>query len=184
MFIIEITKASEVSWNYSCDSKVSFDRVQILTLDILGRRPLFISSFSSSFLFTSPLPISSPSSSFFSPPPLSLPPPFFSSWSFSYLLSFFPLRKFDSVLSSLFGMRLALRILRPYSLIFIVLLFLLFLLALLFFFYLFYFFFFSFSFFSSLSFKEPHIKDSLSLLLKRAPCFFLTSLLFIFLFWS
>ena len=31
--------------------------------------------------------------------------------------SFLPLRKFDSVLSSLFGMRLALRILRPHSLL-------------------------------------------------------------------
>ena len=32
------TKASEASWSYSCDSKVSFDRVQILTPDF-GRRP-------------------------------------------------------------------------------------------------------------------------------------------------
>ena len=34
-----ITKASEASWSYSCDSKVSFDRVQILTPDFSGRRP-------------------------------------------------------------------------------------------------------------------------------------------------
>ena len=33
------TKASEASWSYSCDSKVSFDRVQILTPDFSGRRP-------------------------------------------------------------------------------------------------------------------------------------------------
>ena len=31
------TKASEASWSYSCDSKVSFDRVQILTPDFSGR---------------------------------------------------------------------------------------------------------------------------------------------------
>ena len=34
-----ITKASEASWSYSCDSKVSFDRVQILTPDFSGRSP-------------------------------------------------------------------------------------------------------------------------------------------------
>ena len=33
------TKASEASWSYSCDSKVSFDRVQILTPDFSGRSP-------------------------------------------------------------------------------------------------------------------------------------------------
>ena len=33
------TKASEASWSYSCDSKVSFDRVQILTPDFSGPRP-------------------------------------------------------------------------------------------------------------------------------------------------
>ena len=37
--ICYITKASEASWSYSCDSKVSFDRVQILTPDFSGRRP-------------------------------------------------------------------------------------------------------------------------------------------------
>ena len=31
----DFTKASEASWSYSCDSKVSFDRVQILPPDIL-----------------------------------------------------------------------------------------------------------------------------------------------------
>ena len=36
---LSITKASEASWSYSCDSKVSFDRVQILTPDFSGRRP-------------------------------------------------------------------------------------------------------------------------------------------------
>ena len=34
-----VTKASEASWSYSCDSKFSFDRVQILTPDFSGRRP-------------------------------------------------------------------------------------------------------------------------------------------------
>ena len=79
-----ITKASEASWSYSCDSKVSFDRVQILTPDFSGlpTSPLLLLVFL----------------------PSSLPP------------SLLPLRKFDSVLSSLFGMRLALRILRPHSL--------------------------------------------------------------------
>ena len=89
-------KASEASWSYSCDSKVSFDRVQILTPDFSGRTP-------------PPHP----------PPPLS-PPPLSSSLSSSHLPSLppslLPLRKLDSVLSSLFGMRLALRILRPHSL--------------------------------------------------------------------
>ena len=72
--------------------------MQILTPVFSGRRP------PSSPLPTSPLPTS--------PPllllvflPSSLPPS-----------SLLPLRKFDSVLSSLFGMRLALRILRPHSL--------------------------------------------------------------------
>ena len=37
--LVIITKASEASWSYSCDSKVSFDRVQILTLDFSSRRP-------------------------------------------------------------------------------------------------------------------------------------------------
>ena len=83
------TKASEASWSYSCDSKVSFHRVQILTPDLSGRSP-------------PPLPTSPLLLLVFIPP--SLPP------------SLFPLRKFDSVLSSLFGMRLALRILRPHSL--------------------------------------------------------------------
>ena len=74
---IYITKASEASWSYSCDSKVSFD-------------PHL------------PSPHLPPS------PPPCLPPIF--------PPSLLPLRKFDSVLSSLFGMRLALRILRPHSL--------------------------------------------------------------------
>ena len=59
------TKASEASWSYSCDSKVSFDRVQILTPDLSGRSP-------PPPLPTSPLPTSP------SPPPClppSLPPP-------------------------------------------------------------------------------------------------------------
>ena len=38
-FCDQVTKASEASWSYSCDSKVSFDRVQILTPDFSGRRP-------------------------------------------------------------------------------------------------------------------------------------------------
>ena len=92
---MQFTKASEASWSYSCDSKVSFDRVQILTPDLSGR---------------SPPP----------PPPPSSPPPLSSSLSSSHLPSLppslLPLRKFDSVLSSLFGMQLALRILRPHTL--------------------------------------------------------------------
>ena len=103
------TKASEASWSYSCDSKVSFDRVQILTPDYSGRRPPPSSPLPSSPLPTSPLPTSPLPTS---PPllllvflPSSLPPS-----------SLLPLRKFDSVLSSLFGMWLALRILRPRSL--------------------------------------------------------------------
>ena len=96
---IEITKASEARWNYSCDNKVSFDRVQILTSDFSGRRP--------------PLPYPPPP---LPSSPLPTPVPLFSSLSSSYFPSLFFLRKFDSVLSSLFGMRLALRILRPHSL--------------------------------------------------------------------
>ena len=102
------TKASEASWSYSCDSKVSFDRVQILTPDFSGRRPPP----------TPPPPPHLPSPHLPSPhlpsphlppsPPPCLPPIF--------PPSLLPLRKFDSVLSSLFGMRLALRILRPHSL--------------------------------------------------------------------
>ena len=95
-FIANISRKL-ASWSYSCDSKVSFDRVQILTPDFSGRRH--------------PPP---------SPPSLS-PPPLSSSLSSSHLPSLPPSllplrRKFDSVLSSLFGMRLALRILRPHSL--------------------------------------------------------------------
>ena len=60
------TKASEASWSYSCDSKVSFDRVQILTPDFSGRSPPPPSS--------SPLPTSFSSSLFSSHLP-SLPPP-------------------------------------------------------------------------------------------------------------
>ena len=99
--IAKITKASEASWSYSCDSKVSFDRVQILTPDLSGRRPP-PPPLRPSPLLPSPLP--SPPS-----PPPCLPPTFPPS-------PLLPLRKFDSVLSSLFGMRLALRILRPHSL--------------------------------------------------------------------
>ena len=68
-----VTKASEASWSYSCDSKVSFDRVQILTPDFSGRSH----------------PPSPPPPHLPSPPPClppsSLPP------------SLLPLRKFDSV---------------------------------------------------------------------------------------
>ena len=75
--------------------------MQILTPDFSGRRPPPLPS-----SLLSPLPSPHPTSPLlllvFLPP--SLPP------------SLFPLRKFDSVLSSLFGMRLALRILRPQSL--------------------------------------------------------------------
>ena len=159
------TKASEASWSYSCDSKVSFDRVQILTT-VSGRSPP-----------PSPLPTSPLLLLVFLPP--SLPP------------SLLPLRKFDSVLSSLLGMRLVLRILRPHSLTLTVSLSLslsslsslshLFLISLI--------------SLSSLSLsllsvsrlsvsllsllsqedpgKEPHIKDSSLLPPKRAPCFFL-----------
>ena len=94
--LLLITKASEASWSYSCDSKVSFDRVQILTPDFLGRSPPPSPP--------PPLPTSPLLLLVFLPPPPSLPP------------SLLPLRKFDSLLSSLFGMRLALRILRPHSL--------------------------------------------------------------------
>ena len=38
-FSSHVTKASEASWSYSCDSKVSFDRVQILTPDFSGPPP-------------------------------------------------------------------------------------------------------------------------------------------------
>ena len=62
------TKASEASWSYSCDSKVSFDRVQILTPDFSGRRPPPLPS--------APLP-SSPLPSPLSPPHLPSPPPCF-----------------------------------------------------------------------------------------------------------
>ena len=142
----------------------------------------------SSPLPTSPLPTSPLPTS---PPllllvflPSSLPPS-----------SLLPLRKFDSVLSSLFGMRLALRILRPHSLTLTLTLSLshcltvslISLISLI-----------SFSSLSSLSplslsllsvsrlsvsllsllsqedpGKEPHIKDSSPLPPKRAPCFFL-----------
>ena len=107
LLLLLFTKVSEASWSYSCDSKVSFDRVQILIPDFLGRRypspfsPLPSSPFSTLLLLSSSL-----SSSYL----FSLPP------------SFLPLRKFDSVLSSLFGMRLALRILRSYLLTLTVLL--------------------------------------------------------------
>ena len=77
------TKASEASWSYSCDSQVSFDRVQILTPDFSGRRPPH-------------------------PPPSLSPPPLSSSLSPCLPPTFPP--------SSLFGMWLALRILRPHSL--------------------------------------------------------------------
>ena len=99
-----ITKASEASWSYSCDSKVSFDRVQILTPDFSGRRPPPPTPPSPPPLPSSPLPTSFPLLLLVFLPS-SLPPS-----------SLLPLRKFDSVLSSLFGMRLALRILRPHSL--------------------------------------------------------------------
>ena len=142
--------------------------MQILTPDFSG-------------LHTSPLPTSPLLLLVFLPS--SLPP------------SLLPLRKFDSVLSSLFGMRLALRILRPHSLTLTLTLSLshclshlshlshLFLISLI-----------SLSSQSlSLSLlsvsrlsvsllsllsqedpgKEPHIKDSSPLPPKRAPCFFL-----------
>ena len=68
-----ITKASEASWSYSCDSKVFFDRVQILTPDFSGRSPppltltltlslslsLSLSSLSLSSLFSLSLSLSS-----------------------------------------------------------------------------------------------------------------------------
>ena len=68
-----ITKASEASWSYSCDSKVSFNRVQILTPDFSGRRP--------------PPPSLPPP---LSPPLLSPPPPLSSSLSSSHLPSLPP----------------------------------------------------------------------------------------------
>ena len=181
---IYITKASEASWSYSCDSKVSFDRVQILTPDYSGRRPPPLPPPRSSPLPTSPLPTSPLLLLVFVFLPSSLPPS-----------SLLPLRKFDSVLSSLFGMRLALVILRPHSLTLTLTLSLshcltvslISLISLI-----------SFSSLSSLSplslsllsvsrlsvsllsllsqedpGKEPHIKDSSPLPPKRAPCFFL-----------
>ena len=78
-FRLVFTKASEASWSYSCDSKacdskVSFDRVQILTPDFSGRRP----------------PPPSPPPPPLSPPPLSPHPPLFSSLSSSHLPSLPP----------------------------------------------------------------------------------------------
>ena len=78
-----VTKASEASWSYSCDSKVSFDRVQILTPDFSGRRPPP----------TPPLP-SSPLPSPLSPLPT--PPPLSSSLSSSHLPSLPPSSLFAS----------------------------------------------------------------------------------------
>ena len=119
----------KVNWSYSCDSKVSFDRMQILIFDFLGRRPPSIHIF---FLLSSLL--SPPTSPFFFIFVFLLP---------SLLPSLLLLRKFDSVLSSFFGMRLALRILRPHSYCLIVsyffLIFLSFFLSLSFFFSLFFF---------------------------------------------
>ena len=66
------TKASEASWSYSCDSKVSFDRVQILTPDFSGRRPPTPPQPPPSPLPTSPLPTSPPLFLVFLPS--SLPP--------------------------------------------------------------------------------------------------------------
>ena len=73
--------------------------MQILTPDFSGRRPPPPPLLPSPHLPSPHLPPS---------PPPCLPPIF--------PPSLLPLRKFDSVLSSLFGMRLALRILRPHSL--------------------------------------------------------------------
>ena len=85
--------------------------MQILTPDFSGRRPppppLLPSPLSPVPSLLSPLP--SP----LSPPHLPSPPPCLPP---TFPPSLLPLRKFDSVLSSLFGMRLALRILRPHSL--------------------------------------------------------------------
>ena len=198
------TKASEASWSYSCDSKVSFDRVQILTPDYSGRRP---PPPPPPRRPPPPLPPPSPLLPS-SPPPLSPPPllptsPLPTSPPLLLLVflpsslppsSLLPLRKFDSVLSSLFGMRLALRILRPHSLTLTLSLshcLIVSLISLI-----------SFSSLSSLSLlslslslsllsvsrlsvsllsllsqedpgKKPHIKDSSPLPPKRAPCFFL-----------
>ena len=77
-----ITKASEASWSYSCDSKVSFDWVQILTPDFSGRRPPPTHP---------PTPLPTPHS----PPPLS-PPPLSSSLSSSHLPSVPPSSLFAS----------------------------------------------------------------------------------------
>ena len=194
------TKASEASWSYFCDSKVSFYRVQILTPDYSGRRspppppPPPLSPPPLSPLPTSPVPTS---------PPLFLLVFLPSSLLPSSLLS---LRKFDSVLSSLFGIRLALRILRTHSLTLTLTAALahsyshshsLTVLLSYYFSYLSYFFLISLISFSSFSLslslfsvsrlsislfsllsqedpgKEPYIKDSLPLPPKRAPCFFL-----------
>ena len=79
------TKASEASWSYSCDSKVSFHRVQILTPDFSGRRPP-----------PTPPPLPPPLSpsphlpSPHLPSPLSPPPPLSSSLSSSHLPSLPP----------------------------------------------------------------------------------------------
>ena len=137
--------------------------MQILTPDFSG-------------LPTSPLPTSPLLLLVFLPS--SLPP------------SLLPLRKFDSVLSSLFGVRLALRILRPHSLTLTLTLSLSHCLS-----HLSHLFLISLISLSSLSLsllsvsrlsvsllsllsqedpsKEPHIKDSSPLPPQRAPCFFL-----------
>ena len=150
--IIQITKANEVSWNYSCDNKVSLDREQILTLDFSGRIPP-----PSSPLPTSPPPYLPPIF-----PPSLLPPP-------SSQIRLRPV-------VALYSMRLALRILRPRSLTLTLSLLISFSslsslsplsLSLI---------------LSRLSVsllsqedpgKEPHIKDSSPLPPKRTPCFFL-----------
>ena len=172
---IFITKASEASWSYSCDSKVSFDRVQILTPDFSGRRPP-----------PSPPPLSPPplSSSLFSSHLPSLPPPSSSQvrlrpvvalWhavSVAYLaaalahshcltVSLSLSLSHLSHLSHLFLISLSLSSLSPLSLSLLSVSRL------------------SVSLLSLLSQedpgKEPHIKDSSPLPLppKRAPCFFL-----------
>ena len=147
-----------------CLTAIRFKRIRLcVEKDTSG---LLLNRVRPSHSFTPPPPHLPPS------PPPCLPPIF--------PPSLLPLRKFDSVLSSLFGMRLALRILRPHSLTLTVSL--------------------SLSYLSSLSplslslsllsvsrlsvsllsllsqedpGKEPHIKDSSPLPPKRAPCFFL-----------